>query len=153
MENSNEDKSKLKQDYLEKLTPLFEYIPFLKEKEGLVTRSYYGGDLAPVHSVPVPVYDGRVLSFVKAAQKTGLVNKNWVYAYQRVGANNPKDERLYISGASFKDIDVVISILAKYVLGGMTKGVMWSEAVSEGVWLHCLLKLKQLLEVFDHPLA
>lgn len=153
MELGNEDRARQRAEYMEKLMPLFEYIPFLEKKEGAKTRSLYGGDSAPTASVPVPVYDSTVLAFVKAARNTGLVTKNYVYPLKKVGSDSPKDERLYISGAGFKDMDVIIAIMSKYVLGGMTKGVLWSVAVEEGVWLHCLIKLKELLEIYDHPLA
>lgn len=147
----NVHREQTKNEYMQKLMPLFAYIPYFKEKEGAKTRSFYDGQ--KVDSVPVPVYDGTVLSFVKEAQKTGLIDRNYIYAYQKIKANGPKDERLFLTDATFLDLDIIISIIAKYVLGGMTKGVMWSDAVEEGVWLHCLLKLKELLEVYDHPLA
>ena len=151
MELTNEFKVQQKKEYMEKLEPLFTYIPYFTQKEGNKVSSIY--DDEKVESVKFPVYDGTVLAFVKAAQKTGLVNRNYIYPYRKTGANNPKDERLYISGATFGDLDNVISIMSKYVLGGMTKGAMWSTAVEEGIWLHCLLKLKELLEIYDHPLA
>ena len=153
MESLNEYRKQVKADYLEKLTPLFAYIPYFKEKEGKMTRSTYMGEGKEAPSVPVPVYDSRVIAFVKEAQKTGLVTRNYVYQYRKLQVDNPKDERLYISGAAFKDIDAVISIMSKYVLEGMTKGPVWGVAVEEGVWLHCLIKLKELLEIYDHPLA
>ncbi len=153
MELTNEYKEQTKKDYMEKLTPLFRYIPYLKEKEGAKTSGLYSDNNIGDHSITVPVYDGTVLAFVKEAQKTGLMDRNYVYAYQKAHARNAADERLYIAGATFLDLDVVIAIMAKYVLGGMTKGFLWSEAVEEGVWLHCLVKLKELLEIYDHPLA
>lgn len=155
MEYNNEFKNQQIIEYSQKLEPLFKYIPYLKQHEGSVTRSLLSGDAAPVSSVPVPVYDSNVLAFVKEAQQTGLVTRNYVYAYGRfvTGKGTVKDERLAVSGAGFTDIDGVIAILSKYVLMGMTKGTMWSIAVEEGIWLHCLIKLKELLEIYDHPLA
>jgi len=153
MENSNEFKTQQKAEYLEKLNPLFAYIPYLQQKEGAETKTTYSGAKDELKSVPVPVYDSTVLAFVKAAKASGLVDKNYVYAYNRIHAKSPKDERLFISGATFGDMDTIIAIISKYVLGGMTKGTVWSEAVSEGVWLHCLIKLKELLEIYDRPLA
>lgn len=153
MELGNEYKNQQKRDYLEKLQPLFAYIPYLKSKEGEHVSSTYTGNDNDLKSVPVPVYDSNVLAFVKAAQKTGLINRNYVYAVNKIRAKNANDERLFISGATFKDIDTIIAIMAKYVLGGMTKGKMWAEAVNEGVWFHCLMKLKELLEIYDKPLA
>lgn len=153
MESRNEYLTQQKAEYMEKLSPLFAYIPYLKSKEGISTKSSYEGNDNELKSVPVPVYDSTVLAFVKAAQKTGLINRNYVYAYNKIHARNPKDERLYISGATFKDIDTIIAIMSKYVILGMTKGGVWAEAVSEGVWMHCLIKLKDLIEIYDRPLA
>lgn len=152
--NANNDFQNSQQTELyEKLNPLFAYIPYLRDKEGSKTSSPLSGDAAPKSSVPVPVYDSTVLAFVKEAQRTGLMDRNYVYAYSKMRANNPSDERLAISSAKFTDIDGVIAIMTKYVLMGMTKGNMWSIAVEEGIWLHCLLKIKELLDVYDHPLA
>ena len=53
----------------------------------------------------------------------------------------------------FKDIELIYAIMAKYVLGGMTKGMLWSEAVENGTFLKCLQKLKEVLNVWDAPLA
>ena len=155
MDINVERRLQMKKDYMEKLTPLFTYIPYLKSKEGHNTRSLYKGneDAVTKNTVPVPVYDSQVLAFVKEAQKTGLITTNYVYPYSKIKVNTPQDERLYISGAEFKDIDTVIAIMAKYVILGMTKGVVWAQAVEEGVWLHCLIKLKELLEIYDRPLA
>ena len=43
--------------------------------------------------------------------------------------------------------------MAKYVLGGMTKGMLWGVAVEEGVFLAVLLKMKEIMEFWDKPLA
>ena len=153
MNVNNEYQNEKQNELYEKLTPLFAYIPYLRDKEGASTRSLLSGDAAPKSSVPVPVYDSTVLAFVKEAQKTGLIDRNYVYAYGKMNASTPSEERLAISYAKFTDIDGVIAIMAKYVLTGMTKGNMWSIAVEEGIWLHCLLKIKELLDVYDHPLA
>lgn len=54
----------------------------------------------------------------------------------------------------FKDIELIYAIMAKYVLGGMTKGMLWSESLVEnGTFLKCLQKLKEVLNVWDAPLA
>lgn len=154
MSYDNEYLIQKRAEYTEKLMPLFAYIPYLKEHEGVNTRSLYEGDEnTRLTSVPVPVFDGTVLRFVKEAQKTGLIDRNYIYAYNKIGAKTPKDERLYISGATFRDIDTVIAVMAKYVILGMSKGTMWSTAVEEGVWYHALVKIKELIEMYDGPLA
>ena len=153
MNANNEFQNAQQTKLYEKLNPLFAYIPYLRDKEGAQTRTTLSGDAAPKNSVPIPVYDSTVLSFVKEAQRTGLMDRNYIYAYSKMKATTPSDERLAISDAKYADIDGVLAIMTKYVLMGMTKGTMWSIAVEEGIWLHCLLKIKELLDVYDHPLA
>lgn len=153
MNTGNEYRAQLIAEYTEKISPLFRYIPYLKEKEGSNISSLYKDGNKLSNTVPVPVYDSTVLSFVKEAQKTGYMDRNYIYTYNLTGAKNAQDERLYISDAKLVDVDKIIAIIAKYVLGGMIKGRMWTEAVESGVWLHALLKIKEVLEVVEGPLA
>ena len=51
-----------------------------------------------------------------------------------------------IEQVEFKDIEIIFAIMAKYVLGGMTKGILWSQAVENGVFFHGLKKIKELLK-------
>lgn len=53
----------------------------------------------------------------------------------------------------FRDIELIYAIMAKYVLSRMTKGIMWSETVENGTFIKCVLKLKEVLNVWDAPLA
>ena len=107
----------------------------------------------PGNSVPIPVYDSTLLGFVKEMQGTGLMNRNYVYTFSRYGIRTEQDERDHIQRVELKEIEVVIDIMAKYVLGGMTKGILWSRAVENGIFLLGLKKIKELLEVWDEPLA
>ena len=43
--------------------------------------------------------------------------------------------------------------MAKYVLGGMIRGNLWTDAIENGIFLEALLKIRELLEVHDRPLA
>ena len=49
-------------------------------------------------------------------------------------------------------MDTLKGILSKYILGGMTKGQVWSEGVSNGSILKVLLKMKEILEYWDKPI-
>ena len=104
-------------------------------------------------SVPIPIYDSTLLAFVKEVQKTGLVDRNYVYVLSNHGIRKPADELPAVQRAEFKDIEVIYAVMAKYVLGGMTRGSMWSQAVENGTFLECLKKLKEVLNVWEHPLA
>ena len=105
------------------------------------------------HSIGFLVYDSTLMSFVKEVQKTTMMDRNYPYVYSRNGIHDSDDELYAISHAQIQDIPVILGILSKYILGGMTKGVLWTQGVENGVFLESLLKLKELLEVWDKPLA
>ncbi|MBO7333536.1 MAG: hypothetical protein J6U67_01450, partial [Lachnospiraceae bacterium] len=69
------------------------------------------------------------------------------------GLKTFEDERRAIEDAGVKDGDVLCGILTRYVKGGITKGIVWTDAVREGIFLLVLKKMKKLLEIWDAPLA
>lgn len=146
-----------RQEVIEKYRKIFEnifrYIPWLTQKQGEKTSQIYRGDDMPVESIPITVYDGTLLSFVKDMQATGLMDRNYVYVFSRNGLRTMADELKLIEKTELPNIEDIFGIMAKYVLGGMTKGSLWSQAVESGVFLQALLKIKELLEVWDGPLA
>lgn len=153
IENENLFRQEMIEKYRSIFENIFQYIPWLTQKQGMKTSHVYQGADMPVGSVPIAVYDGTLLSFVKDMQATGLMDRNYVYVYSRNGIYTAKDELSLIENAELPNIEDVFGIMAKYVLGGMTKGNLWTQAVENGVFLHALLKIKELLEVWDGPLA
>ncbi len=131
---------------------LLRYIPYFEQKKGQKNYQIYQGE-QNTNSVAIPVYESTLLSFVKEVQRTGLVDRNYVYALSRNGIRTHEDEMRALDRVEFKDIELIYAIMAKYVLGGMTKGMLWSEAVENGTFLKCLQKLKEVLNVWDAPLA
>ena len=57
-----------------------------------------------------------------------------------------------IERATIREMDVLKGILSKYILGGMTKGRVWTEGVANGSILKVLLKMKEILEYWDRPI-
>ncbi|MGN0365194.1 MAG: hypothetical protein ACI4E5_04545 [Suilimivivens sp.] len=153
MENENIYRQEMLNKYRSAMGDLFRYIPWFEQKMGAKTMQTYAGNDSPSNSVPIPVYDSTLLGFVKEMQRTGLMDRNYVYVYSQYGIKNEQDELNLISQVEFKDIEVIFGIMAKYVLGGMTKGMLWSKAVENGVFLHGLKRIKELLEIWDQPLA
>ena len=43
------------------------------------------------------------------------------------------------------------AILSKYALGGMTKGMLWNQAIEYSVFLNVLLRFKTVLDYWDKP--
>lgn len=153
MENENTYKQEMMDKYRMIFKDLFRYIPWFEQRKGLKTFKLYSGENLPGNSVAIPVYDSTLLAFVKEMQKSGLMDRNYVYIYSRLGLKNVQDELRAIEAAELKDMEVILGIMAKYVLGGMTKGNMWNRAEEEGIFYYSLLKIKDLLDVWDQPLA
>ncbi|MBQ6588137.1 MAG: hypothetical protein IJI01_05620 [Butyrivibrio sp.] len=151
-ENSVED---IVSRYRPEVSKLVPYLRWLQENVKVeVASSYSNSDLK---SMPFPVYDSNLLAFVKAAQATNLLDRNYVYVYSRNHLNTAKDELLYINDAQITDMDDLAGILSKYILTGMTKGSVWAEGVRNGVLYNVVKKMDDLCRFWekasDRPLA
>ncbi|MCI8614234.1 hypothetical protein D7V94_02730 [Parablautia intestinalis] len=149
MENENIYRQEKIEEYRLKMGKIFRYIPWLEEKAGTKLVHNYDGEKRLTHSIQIPVYDSTLLAFVKEMQGTGLMSRNYVYVYSRYGIKSVKDELKLIEQAEFGDMENILGIMAKYVLGGMTKGILWSTAVENGVFLSGLKQMKKLLDFWD----
>lgn len=151
-ENSVED---IVSRYRPELSKIVPYLNWLRDNASHeVAQSYSNSELK---SVPFPVYDSNLLAFVKAAQTTNLLDRNYVYVYSRNRLNSAKDELLFIQDAQIRDMDDLAGIISKYVLQGMTRGSVWAEGVRNGVLYHCIKKMDDLVRFWgqesDRPLG
>ena len=143
-ENSVEDIISRYRDDVASLAP---YITWLKEHtKQQVAESYTSSDLA--NSIPFPVYDSTLLSFVKQAQQTGMMNRNYSYVYTRNHIATYKDELLFIEDAEIMDMDDLAGILSRYILEGQTKGTVWAEGVYNGVLYQLIYKMDDLIHLW-----
>ncbi len=131
---------------------LARYIPWFEQKRGQEVSNDYHCEGEKATSFSFPVYDGTLLSFVKDVQKTKLTDRNYQYVYSRNHINTVADEYVLIDRASVQDLGILVGILSKYILGGRTKGTLWSEGAKNGVYLAIVQKLKDLCEFWDKPL-
>lgn len=138
-------------EYKPDVERLVRYLPWLESKTGTSVQQTYSASGIAEHSVAFPVYDSTVMSFVKEAQRTHLIDRNYMYVYSRYRIRTVQDEIRAIERASIKEMDVLKAILSKYVMGGMTKGRMWSEAVESGIFLYVVKKMKANLDFWDRP--
>ena len=137
--------------YRKSVEPLFRYFTWLEAKKGAKVSAIYSDNELGQNSVPFPVYDGTLLSFVKEVQRTNLTDRNYVYAYTRYRISTPADERKLIESVTIKNVEVLTAVLSKYICGGMTKGWLWSQAVEEGIFYAILKKFKELFDLWDQP--
>ena len=137
--------------YKSDVEKLIRYLPWLEEKAGAgdsVSETFEGNGIKD-HSISFLVYDSTLMSFIKTVQSTGLLDRNYPYIYSHQGIRTVQDELNIISRAGIKEMDILKGILSKYVLGGMTKGRMWTEAVNNRVFLNVVRKMKENLEFWD----
>ena len=101
------------------------YLPWLESHaDTQISNTYQNENMG--HTIPFPVYDSTLLSFVKEFRQTNLLDRNYVYVYSRNHLNSPKDELLFIQDAQITDMDDLAGILSNYILSGMTKGSVWA---------------------------
>ena len=132
------------------LTPLFRYLPWLEEASKKTVASTYSGDGLSQNSVPFPVYDGTLMNFIREAQNSPLMDRNYPYVYTRKRITNHDQERAIIAACDYKEWDTLRGILSKYVMGGRTKSTLWSEGVSEQIFYLVLKQFKEIVDFWDH---
>lgn len=125
------------------------FLPWLEQQNGKMLAQIYDGEGLDKNSVPFPVYDGTLMNFVKTAQKSSLIDRNYVYVYSRNRIRTPEDEKRFIQRATIKEMGDLWGILSRYILKGMTKGALWSEGVKNGVYLELLQKMQEIIAFWD----
>ena len=153
MENENLDRQQIIDSYRAEVDKLLRYIPWFASKNGSKVAKVYEDEALGEHSMKFPVYDSTLLSFVREIQTTKLIDRNYQYIYSRYRMKTVQDELNFIDKATITEMKAICGILSKYVMGGMVKGSVWMVAVEEGIFLNALLKMKDLLEFWDGPLA
>ena len=140
--------------YKPDIEKLIRYLPWLEEKAaaGDSVEQTFGDNGIRENSIMFPVYDSTLMSFIKDVQRTGLVDRNYPYVYSRYRIRTVQDELNAISKADIKEMNVLKGILSKYILGGMTKGRMWTEAVTNRIFLNVIRKMKENIEFWDKPM-
>lgn len=152
MESTGEYRQQLVLAYKKELLPLLAYLPWLEANTGKAASSIYGADGLSEHSVSFPVYDATLLRFVREATQTSFMDRNYSYVYTRNHLRTHEDERRLIRSAGIEEWSLLCGILSKYVLGGRTKGTLWSEGVQEEIFYLLLVQMKHIVEYWDRPI-
>lgn len=153
MEQNKQSISEMIAMYKNDVEMLVRYLPWLESKSGeKMYSSYTPENSRPGAGLKVPVYDSTLLQFVKTAQKTKFMNKNYVYTFSRKKLKTAEDEHKFIDKCQIMDMAALGDILSMYVLKGMTKGTLWSEGVSNGVLSHTVKRMKELIEFWSVPM-
>ena len=147
----NLSRREIVEKYTQRIEPFFKYIPWLEKVSDGKSASVYSGQGIGEHSMSFPVYDSTLMGFVKELAKSEMMNRNYAYLYSWNRMRTVDDELKFIEKASLYEIDVLEAILSKYTLGGMTKGLLWNQAIEYGVFLKVLLRFKVVLDYWDKP--
>ena len=91
-------------EYRADIIKLAKYIPWLETKSGKDVSAPFSGEGIAEHSVAIPVYDGTLMSFIKEAKNTGLMNRNYVYTYSRNHLRTVQDEQSFIDKATIRNM-------------------------------------------------
>lgn len=153
MEQETEYRRQQLQEYKKTLMPLLRYLPWLEKSAGSsVSKTYNGAEMGG-QVMGFPVYDSTLLGFVREVGRTTFMDRNYRYIYTRNHIRDHEDERRLIQNAEWKDWGILCGILSKYVLGGQTKGTLWSEAVQERIFYLVIKKMCDIIEFWDKPMV
>ncbi|NLG02606.1 MAG: hypothetical protein GX567_02025 [Clostridia bacterium] len=144
-EHERNQKEAIVREYRDEALALARYLPWFESKRGESLTGIYEGENG-IKTIPLPVYDSKLLAFVKEAQAGNLMDRNYPYVYSRNQIRTHADEQRLIAQARLKDFFTLQGILSKYVLEGMRRSTVWTVAVQEELFLNIL---KQFTIIFD----
>lgn len=143
--------SQLVREYKEDVMALAKFLPYFEKKSGMSAMSSYVPEHAIETTMRIPTYDGTLLSFIKTAEKTRFIDKNYDYVYRKYAMRTAQDERRMIERATIQDMNVFGAILSKYVIRGRVRGNVWNEGVMNGIYYCLISRMKEQIEFWDIP--
>ncbi len=149
MEQKTEDRQQMVREYRQMLEPLLRYLPWMEKNAGKAASRSYQGQGISRNSMTFPVYDATLMSFIREASGSLLMDRNYSYVYTRNRIRSHDDERRVIAAAELKDWDILRGILSRYVLEGRTKATLWGEAIQENIFLLVLRQMQKVVDYWD----
>ncbi len=129
---------------------LSRYLDYLESKKGTEAGSSYDPGEGKKTTIQVPTYDSGLMNFIKCAQKTSFMDRNYMYVYRRYNMRDENDERRQIERTQIMEIEVLGAILSKYILKGQTQARMWTEGAKNGIMYEAVKKMKELIEFWSY---
>ena len=128
------------------------YLPWLTDKSSEDVMQNYTGENGEV-SLPFPVYGDIYLAFLETIGSTIFMNPNYHYIYSKYRIRDWNDELVMIQRADIMTMDILGGILSHYVLGGMTKAYLWTNAMDYQIFYHAVKRAKDIIEYWDVPIV
>ncbi|MBE5894994.1 MAG: hypothetical protein E7285_04955 [Lachnospiraceae bacterium] len=152
MEENRASVTEIIEKYRDDVEAMLPYLLWLERMSGQEVSVNYDPDTAGSGTMKFPVYDSNFLNFIKIAKNTKFITRNYVYAYTKKRMKTVEDELRVIEKAQIMDMEILGSILAKYVMKGMTKSSVWAEGIRYGVFYKVVAKMKELIEYWTVPM-
>ena len=149
MDQDWEYRQQLVEELKQETASFWRYLPWLEKNAGQTGSTYYQDPESTEHSLKFPVYDSTLMGVVKEMSRSSLMDKNYRYVYTRNRIKTHEEERRIIQNADLKDWDMLRGILSKYVLGGRTKGYLWSQGLQENIYYLVLKQMQKIIEYWD----
>ncbi len=153
MDNIITSKEELINIYKEDVEKLYAFVPWLETKKGLDMTNYYEGDPTEKASISIPTYDPTLLRFIKVAKETKLMDKNYAFIYSRYHLQTPKEELQLIEKTRIMELPILFGIFSNYIIRGQIRAELWNDAVYNQIFLKIIVRLRELMETWDKPLA
>jgi len=152
----NRDDLAYRREMVDKYRPIAEklsaYLGWLETKRGTSVSSRFDGQGIGEHSIAFPVYDSTLMSLVKLLQTSPLMDRNYVYVYSQNRLKTHEDEIRLIKNSDLSNVKNISAVLSKYVMEGMRRGTVWTEAVMSGIFYEAIAQLKKDIEYWDTPI-
>lgn len=153
MDNVKESREEIIENFKPTIEYLVRYIPWLEKQTGQTVTGSYRGNGEVKQSFSIPVYDGTLLSFINDVSKTNYIDTNYQYVYSRNHIKTFEDEWDAIEKADIMHMGILCGIMSRYVLGGMTKSILWKNGVEYEIFLRVLKKTREIIEFWDKPIV
>ena len=119
LQETKESISKQIEKYQKDVAELARYQGWLESKSGQDLTKLVDPAEGKQPTMQVPVYDSTLLAFIKSAQKTGFIDRNYMYTYRKLRINSAEDELREIARVQIMEIEVLGAILSIYVINSL----------------------------------
>ncbi len=128
------------------------YLPWLSVRSGADVVKNFESEDGKV-TLPFPVYDDIFLAFLNDLSGTIFMDPNYRYVYSKYGIKDWNDEHRLIARADIMNVEIIKGILSRYMLGGMTKAYLWTDAMDYHIFYQAINRAKEIVEYWDVPIV
>lgn len=128
---------------MSKYEKLFEFISYFENADRKNVCHWIGGkeDKDGVFTMPFPIYDKKLESFIDEVSKTDLMDREYMKTLRKYNVIGSSDKIASIEGADF---NLLKAILTFYIRAERFCSGVWSSAFHDKVFYKILMRLKQL---------